>query len=170
MPDRISRWRRHGPESDQVRSARETDKRLRQRPQNPLTPDDERFARGIHDVRQLMNGEWTWDVLIALHDGPLHYTSLLNVIREQDNDTGWPGRQHRRLQDSPLNRTLRRLEQGELVMHNREPDFPYHATYELAPAAKELLTVAAPLAMWAETHTDLLERARQRRAEESSNR
>ncbi|MET7490490.1 winged helix-turn-helix transcriptional regulator [Streptomyces sp. NPDC005538] len=100
---------------------------------------------------------------MTLYAGPLHYTSLLNAIRGKDIDLGWPGRKHRRLQDSPLNRTLRRLEKGELVRHNRESDFPYRAMYELLPAAKELLAVAAPLAMWAQTHADLLDRARRRR-------
>ncbi|WP_157871411.1 winged helix-turn-helix transcriptional regulator [Streptomyces aurantiacus] len=96
----------------------------------------------------------------------MQYTSLLEAIRAQDSDTGWPGRKHRRLQDSPLNRTLRRLEQGELIRRHRELEFPYHATYELSVAATELLAVMAPLATWAETHTDLVDRARQRRRAE----
>ncbi|MEV0220724.1 winged helix-turn-helix transcriptional regulator [Streptomyces sp. NPDC050704] len=100
----------------------------------------------------------------------MQYTSLLDAIRAQDSDTGWPGKKHRRLQDSPLNRTLRRLEQGELISRHREHDFPYRATYELSAAAKELLAAMAPLAMWAETHTDLVDRTRQRRhAEDGTN-
>lgn len=169
MPDEMSRWQHRGPKSDPERPLDTApDEHVQQEPSNSLTPDDRRFARGVHDVRYLMSGEWTWDVLIALHGGPLHYTSLLNVIRAQDNVAGWPGRKHRRLQDSPLNRTLRRLEQGELVKHDRESDFPYRATYELSSAAEELLSVAAPLAMWAETHSDLLDRARQRRRAEDT--
>jgi DNA-binding HxlR family transcriptional regulator len=114
-----------------------------------------------------VNGEWAWDVLVALHRGPLHYTILLNNIRAQGTETGWYRRKRRVLQDSPLNRTLRRLEQGELVTHVRASDFPYHATYRLSSAARELLTGAAPLVLWAETHADLLNRARQRRCEEA---
>ncbi|WP_370880462.1 winged helix-turn-helix transcriptional regulator [Streptomyces aurantiacus] len=101
----------------------------------------------------------------------MQYTNLLDAIRAQGGDTGWPGRKHRRLQDSPLNRTLRRLEQGELIRRHRELEFPYHATYELSAAAMELLAAMAPLATWAETHTDLVDRARQRRhAEDGTNR
>ncbi|MEU6573603.1 winged helix-turn-helix transcriptional regulator [Streptomyces sp. NPDC046805] len=67
-----------------------------------------------------------------------------------------------------MNRTLRRLEQGELVERIREAEFPYHTTYQLTPAAKELLDVAVPIVAWAESHSDLVERARQRRHQEAS--
>lgn len=118
---------------------------------------------GIHNVRHLVSGEWTWDVLVALRAGPLQYTILLNSIRSGETDTGWSRKKHRLLQDSPLNRTLRRLEQGELVTRSREPSFPYRATYELSLAARELLAGAAELASWAEMHPGLLDRARERR-------
>ncbi|WP_443049908.1 winged helix-turn-helix transcriptional regulator [Streptomyces sp. NBC_00287] len=107
---------------------------------------------------------------MALHNGPLQYTNLLNTIRAQDTDTGWPVRKHRRLQDSPLNRTLRRLEQGELIRHSREPAFPYRATYELSPAARELVAAVGPMVLWAEQHVDLLDRTKQRRREEDRSR
>lgn len=121
--------------------------------------------QGLHDIRHLLSGEWTWDVLVALFDKPLQYTKLLETIRDLDNDTGWPSRKHRHLQDSQLNRTLRRLEQGELVKRTREATFPYHATYEISLAARELLSAASSLVLWAEDHGSLLDRVRQRRKE-----
>ncbi|MFC4463969.1 winged helix-turn-helix transcriptional regulator [Streptomyces xiangluensis] len=69
-----------------------------------------------------------------------------------------------------MNRTLRRLEQGGLVKHNREAEFPYHSEYELTSSANEMLVVVAPVVEWAESNADLLEHARQRRrAEEAGN-
>lgn len=116
----------------------------------------------------MTNGEWVWDVLVALHRGPAQYTGLLTAIQERSTDDGWPGRQHRHLRDSTLNRTLRRLEQRELVEGNREPEFPYHATYQLTDAARELMVAAAPMVEWAEQHGDLLRRVKERRRAEDS--
>lgn len=170
MPDDINNGSRHEFHRDQETSTCDGGERA-QPPLSAMTPGDSRFVRRVHDIRHLVSGEWAWDVLVTLHRGPMQYTSLLESIRAQDSDTGWPGRKHRWLQDSPLNRTLRRLEQGELITRHREINFPYHATYELSPAARELLAVMTPLATWAETHTDLVHRARQRRhAEDGTNR
>ncbi|WP_107398071.1 winged helix-turn-helix transcriptional regulator [Streptomyces acidiscabies] len=130
------------------------------------SPGEERFLRGLHDVRHVMNGEWTWDILVTLCAKPLQYTRLLDTIRAQNNETRWPGRKHLHLQDSQLNRTLRRLEQAELVRRTRESVFPYRTTYELSIAARELLGASASLVLWTEVHSDLLERTRQRRKEE----
>lgn len=168
VPDHVSRRLPRNPANDQQRPIEGNGWRRQRNPQNTMTPDDPEFVQRIHDVRHLLTGEWVWDVLVALYGGPLQYTNLLNAIRSKASETGWPGRKHRYLQDSTLNRTLRRLEQGELVRHDREPEFPYHATYELSPTVKELLTVVVPMVEWAETHADLLERARQRRHAEGA--
>lgn len=98
----------------------------------------------------------------------MRYTNLLNAIREKSSRNSWPGKQHQHIQDSTLNRTLRRLEQGELVQRCREDEFPYHVTYELTSAARELLVVIVPVIEWAESHADLLSRAQQRRHDEAS--
>ncbi|MEU6379272.1 winged helix-turn-helix transcriptional regulator [Streptomyces sp. NPDC046909] len=116
----------------------------------------------------MISGEWTWDVLVALHSGPLQYTVLLDVIRSKQSGTGWPGKKHNYLRDGTLNRTLRRLEQGELVEHNRETEFPYRSAYELTAAAEQLLAAAASWAEWAESNADLLERTRERRRVEEA--
>ncbi|MFI0724341.1 winged helix-turn-helix transcriptional regulator [Streptomyces sp. NPDC021224] len=131
-------------------------------------PDEETYLQRSIDVRHMTNGEWVWDVLVVLHRGPSQYTELLNAIQKRSTDDGWPGRQHRHLRDSTLNRTLRRLEQSELVVGIREPEFPYHATYQLTDAARNLLVAEEALVKWAEQHGDLVERVRQRRHDDNS--
>lgn len=120
------------------------------------------------DIRHLLSGEWVWDMLVALYPGPAQYTELLNSIQESAGVDGWPGVKHRRLRDSTLNRTLRRLERGELIERVREPDFPYRTTYHLTEPARELMDAASPMALWAEKHRALVGRARERQQAESA--
>ncbi|GAA3107849.1 hypothetical protein GCM10010449_33330 [Streptomyces rectiviolaceus] len=134
-----------------------------------LPPGDERFLQRIHDFFHLLNGEWHWDILVALHDGPLRYTELLNTVRARTPVSNWPGNAHHFLQEDMLSRTLQRLTQGELIERERSMGFPYATTYRLAPAARELLTVMAPAAEWTEAHSALVVRVqgmRQRVPEE----
>lgn len=123
----------------------------------------DRYLQSIHNFRRLLNGEWMWDVLVSLRSGPLQYTGLLTVIREHCLANGWPGRTHEYLQDSTLNRTLRRLEEAEFVCRSREETFPYRTTYWLSEPARQLLDAAVPLIDWAEEHAELVERVRRRR-------
>ncbi|MFD5696533.1 winged helix-turn-helix transcriptional regulator [Streptomyces lasiicapitis] len=113
----------------------------------------------IHDFLRLLNGEWYWDVFVALNDGPLQYTDLLNTMRAQTPTNNWPGRAHRYLQEGMLCRTLQRLTQAELVERERATHFPFTTTYWLSPPARELLTIMAPAAEWTETHSALLVQA-----------
>lgn len=134
-----------------------------------IIPDDGRFLRAVTDVRHLLSGEWVWDVLVTLRPSSAQYTELLTTIQENTVSDGWPGVKHRHLRDSTLNRTLRRLERGELVERIREREFPYRTTYQLTEPARELLEAAASVASWAERHQSLVQRARERRwAEESA--
>lgn len=135
----------------------------RRRSRAPLSPRDERYLQRIHDVRHLLNGEWYWDVLVALHDQPRRYTELLNVIRARTPPNRWPGKAHRRLQDGAFSRTLRRLMESELVERDCEPCFPFAVTYRLTPTARELLAVMGPAVEWAEANKDLLIRVQKRR-------
>lgn len=130
---------------------------------SPLGNDRSRYLLCVHDLRRLLNGEWAWDVLVSLHSGPMQYTGLLAAIRERSLINAWPGRRHAYLQDNTLNRTLRRLEEAELVDRSREGMFPYRTTYRLTEPARQLLVAAIPLIDWAEAHSGLLDRARQRR-------
>jgi DNA-binding HxlR family transcriptional regulator len=120
------------------------------------------------DVRHLVGGEWAWDVLTALLVHPAQYGELLTTIQSVPVDNRWPGRTHRQLRDATLTRTLRRLEQCELVERVREAEFPYHTTYHISEPARELLCSMLPVVQWTERHQDLVIRARHRRHEEHS--
>jgi DNA-binding HxlR family transcriptional regulator len=122
------------------------------------------------DVRHLVSGEWSWDVLAALLVRPAQYGDLLAAIQDVAIDNRWPGRYHRRLRDATLTRTLRRLEQCELVERVRESEFPYHTTYHISGPARELLCSMIPVVKWTEQHQALVTRAQHRRHQEQSER
>lgn len=126
------------------------------------TSKDHLFALNLRHALHMLNGEWIPDVLVALAEGPKQYTGLLGTIRERTHQDGWSESRHLYLQESVLNRTLRRLEQEELVERHRESTFPYRARYQLTPPADKLLTALMPLTEWPKQHADLVERARQR--------
>lgn len=139
---------RHGPREEVEESAR---------------PQEDEFTQRVRDSLHLLYGEWIPDVLITLSTGPEQYTDLLNSIRASPSDADWSGRRHRYLQESVLSRTLRRLEQDELVVRHREDVFPYRVSYQVTPAAEELLVALVPLAKWTERHAGLVKQARQQR-------
>lgn len=120
---------------------------------------NESFAQHVRNILHMLNGEWIPDVLVTLSDGQAQYTDLLNTIRAETAHDGWSGSRHRYLQESVLNRTLRRLEQEELVDRDREKVFPYRTWYKLTPAAEALLSAWGPLTEWSVRHTDLVGRA-----------
>lgn len=171
MPDRTNRRSRDSSEANrQGRLFNGSRWRRGKDSASSIQPGSDDYLRRIHDLRHLTSGEWVWDVLVALIDGPLQYTVLLDTIRSKQSSVSWPGKKHQYLQDGALNRTLRRLEQGDLVKHNRAAEFPYRSAYELTPPAKELLVAMVPVVEWAESNAELLERAQQRRrAEEAGN-
>lgn len=106
---------------------------------------------------------------MALNDGPLRYTELLNTVRAQTPVSNWPGNAHQYLQEGILSRTLQRLTQGELIERVRPVGHPYATTYRLAPPARKLLTAMAPAVQWTEAHSALVVRVqglRQRMPEE----
>ncbi|MEU5437691.1 helix-turn-helix domain-containing protein [Streptomyces sp. NPDC020719] len=150
--------RRHRPTLPTIRPRHRRPVRTR------LRPGDARYLQRILDFRQLLNGEWYWDIFVALHKGPLRYGDLLNAVRARTPANNWPGKSHRYLQDGTLSRTLGRLMEAELVERD-DPDkhFPFRTTYRLTPHARQLLAVMAPAAEWADSHTDLLVRVQERR-------
>ncbi|MFC8429275.1 winged helix-turn-helix transcriptional regulator [Streptomyces sp. NPDC057253] len=166
MSDRINRRLWRSGETDGTARLNGGRWRRAKNESGALIPGSDGYLQRAHDIRHLLSGEWVWDVLVSLLEGPLQYTNLLDAIRSGTKDIGWPGKKHQYLQDSTLNRTLRRLEQGELVKRQRETEFPYHTAYELTPTAEELLFVMVPVIEWAEANGELLERVRQRRRAE----
>ncbi|MGW5051511.1 winged helix-turn-helix transcriptional regulator [Actinokineospora sp. NPDC004072] len=104
----------------------------------------------------MLNGEWITHILVALSDGPLHYSELHTVIQDMTTFDPWTGTV-RRIQSRALGRTLRRMETAGLVDRVEERTFPRSVVYSLTPAAADLLVRARPLIDWAEENLNLIE-------------
>ncbi|WP_051772751.1 diguanylate cyclase [Saccharothrix sp. NRRL B-16314] len=100
------------------------------------------YWQGLYEVIHLLKGEWVPAILAALADGPRHFTEILSTIH--DTTLGQPD-SDRWLHDSILGRTLRRMEDKNLVTRHEEPArFPKSTVYELTPRAATLLSALAP--------------------------
>ena len=126
--------------------------------------EDERSLKRLWDLRNLLNGEWIPDVLVALSSGPLRRAELLERIRSTRVPNGWSESNTRNLADTVMQRTLVRLEMSEMVEHTRdERVFPPVSLYQLSSAAEELLAALEGPVEWAEKNADLIRRVQQRR-------
>jgi diguanylate cyclase (GGDEF)-like protein len=97
---------------------------------------------GLYNLLQLFKGEWVPAILGTLADGPKHFSEILATIHStaigQPDSDRW-------LHDSILTRTLRSMEEKELVVrHELQARFPKSTVYELTPLATELLASLAP--------------------------
>lgn len=101
---------------------------------------------GLHKLTHVLDGEWVPAILATLAHGPRHFTEILDAI--QVTGTGQPDPQ-RRLHDSILSRTLRRMEdKGLITRHEVAATFPKSTTYELTSWATDLLTALLPAVHW----------------------
>ncbi|MFS8104096.1 diguanylate cyclase [Lentzea alba] len=101
---------------------------------------------GLYKLLQLFKGEWVPAILAALADGPQHFSEILATIH--DTAIGQPD-SDRWLHDSILTRTLRSMEEKELVIRHEFPArFPKSTVYELTPLAEALLASLAPAVQW----------------------
>ncbi|MFF4508949.1 winged helix-turn-helix transcriptional regulator [Streptomyces sp. NPDC001401] len=91
------------------------------------------------------------DILEVLAAGPSQYGALLQAIRDRTTNPQQPS-ERRYLQDSVLNRTLSKLREEGLVLRDREESFPYHTTYRITEAGRQLLDALGPLASWSTRH------------------
>lgn len=97
---------------------------------------------GLYNLLQLLRGEWVPAILGTLADGPQHFSEILATIH--DTAIGQPD-SDRWLHDSILTRTLRSMEDKNLVVRHEQPArFPKSTMYELTPLAATLLTDLAP--------------------------
>jgi DNA-binding HxlR family transcriptional regulator len=129
-----------------------------------MVMEDERSLKRLWDLRNLLNGEWIPDVLVALSSGPLRRAELLERIRSTRVPNGWSESNTRNLADTVMQRTLVRLEMSEMVEHTRdERVFPPVSLYQLSSAAEELLAALEGPVEWAEKNADLIRRVQQRR-------
>jgi len=125
---------------------------------------DEVSLQRLWDLRNLLNGEWIPDVLVALSSGPLRRGELLEKIRSTQVPNGWSDSDSRNLADTVMQRTLVRLEMAEMVEHTRDDrGFPPVSLYQLSAAAEELFAALEGPVSWAEKHDDLIQRVQQRR-------
>jgi DNA-binding HxlR family transcriptional regulator len=107
--------------------------------------------------------EWLPAILVALTEGPRHYSELLEEADYLHLGSDWSSR-HGRLHASTLTRALKQLtEDGLIERHESREGFITAVQYRLAPAAEDLLNAVTSITEWAYQHTELIERARQRR-------
>lgn len=123
------------------------------------------FLTRMLSANHMLNGEWIPDILLALSTGPLRYTELLDSIR---SSPVIDARTHRgrHVQPRILLNTLRRMEDDGLVLrHEDAVGLDRSVTYELTPAAQELLGALTSTVTWCERHKALIAQAEHRAAD-----
>lgn len=101
-----------------------------------------KYWQGLHELTRVLDGEWVPAILATLAHGPRHFTEILTEI--QSTGTGQPD-PNRRLHDSILGRTLRRMEDNGLITRDElTATFPKSTTYELTSWATTLLSGLIP--------------------------
>jgi DNA-binding HxlR family transcriptional regulator len=109
-----------------------------------------KYWHGLHELTRVLDGEWVPAILATLALGPRHFTEILTEI--QSTGTGQPD-PNRRLHDSILGRTLRRMEDNGLITRDElTATFPKSTTYELTTWATILLSGLVP-AVYCTTET-----------------
>lgn len=109
-----------------------------------------KYWQGLHELTRVLDGEWVPAILATLAHGPRHFTEILTEI--QRTGTGQPDPK-RRLHDSILGRTLRRMEDNGLITRDElAATFPKSTTYELTSWATILLSGLIP-AVYCTTET-----------------
>jgi DNA-binding HxlR family transcriptional regulator len=142
---------------------------LRQRaPDTAVARTDAEKLQKLHDAKQLFSGDWMNPVLVALKDGPKHYTELATLVRAMnsaDSDS-WSGKP-RVLHDSVLTRTLKSMTADGLILRHEEVGtFPPSVQYAISTATAEALDALEPMVAWVGRHPDLIEHAQRRRRRE----
>lgn len=95
--------------------------------------------REVGLVIDLVSGKWVIRLMQALEPGPLRYSELLRAV---------PG-----IGATPLTATLRRMEQGGLVVrHVDGAGAPPTVSYALTGSARALLGPLEGLAEWGRNH------------------
>jgi DNA-binding HxlR family transcriptional regulator len=88
----------------------------------------------------LIAEKWTTLVIVALADGPRHYSQLKRDVS---------GISHKM-----LSQTLQRLEKHSFVTRTVYPTVPPRVEYALTAQAQTLLPTLCALIEWAQTHAD----------------
>ena len=137
--------------------------------ESAIAAEDAEKLRKLHDAKQLFSGDWMNPVLVALKDGPKHYTELAALVRAMNTagSDSWSGKP-RVLHDRVLTRTLKSMTADGLILRHEEVGaFPPSVQYAISNATAEALDALEPMVAWVDRHPDLIERAQRRRRSES---
>lgn len=120
---------------------------------------DDRFLRGLYDLKYLFGDKWVPAILVALSDGPLRRKEILSTIGSYLIGEEWSDK-HNTLHDSILARTLKKMtEEGLLVRERCTETFPPSVTYAMMPEVREALSLFEPLVAWLDRHPELVAQA-----------
>jgi DNA-binding HxlR family transcriptional regulator len=102
----------------------------------------------VHDIIGKVADKWTMLILEALEEhGTLRFTQLRKAVGQ--------------ISQKMLTQTVRQMEQDGLVQRTVHPVIPPHVDYTLTPLGKSLGAAFCGVWIWAETHRDEIERARE---------
>jgi DNA-binding HxlR family transcriptional regulator len=102
----------------------------------------------VHDIIGKVADKWTMLILEALEEhGTLRFTQLGKAVG--------------RISQKMLTQTVRQMERDGLVRRTVHPVIPPHVDYSLTPLGKSLSAAFCGVWIWAETHRDEIERARE---------
>ncbi|GAB1688711.1 winged helix-turn-helix transcriptional regulator [Krasilnikovia sp. M28-CT-15] len=99
-----------------------------------------------HELLATLSDKWLTLVVAALADGPLRYAELSRIVAG--------------VSQKMLTQTLRKLERDGLVTRQVTPSVPVRTDYELTALGRDLLPLQRAIKDWAETHIELVHKAR----------
>lgn len=124
-----------------------------------MTVGDERFLRGLYDLKYLFGDKWTPAILAALANGPLRRVEILSTISSYSIGEEWSDK-HTVLHDSILARYLKKMTEEGLLTRTRSPEtFPTKVMYSLTPDVLEFLEIADRALTWVDAHPELISNA-----------
>lgn len=100
-----------------------------------------------------LSDKWVSLVVSALREGPMRYSDL--------------GRRIAGVSQKMLTQTLRSLERDGLVTRTVTPSVPVRVDYELTELGHSLSDLLSAVKIWAETHFDQVQEAREQYDEEA---
>jgi DNA-binding HxlR family transcriptional regulator len=120
---------------------------------------DERYLRGLYDLKYLFGDKWVPAIMVTLSGGPMRRKEILSTISSYSIGEEWSDK-HAVLHDSILARTLKKMtEEGLLTRTRRTEAFPVTVTYSLKPEVLEFLKLAEPVIAWVDDHPELVGQA-----------
>jgi DNA-binding HxlR family transcriptional regulator len=120
---------------------------------------DERFLRGLYDLKYLFGDKWTPAILAALANGPLRRLEILSTISSYSIGEEWSDK-YAVLHDSILARYLKKMTDEGLLTRTRSTEtFPARVMYSLTPEVLEFLEIADRALTWVDGHPELIANA-----------